>query len=178
MERADGLLAGVEGDVGGGVDDDAVLVVVAVAGLTGFCLAAAAARASIFAFVLWLGLFSLSLFLSFWSSIDDDRAGAHVVRVCVLVDGWRLDACQGRDAPGAKRISLFYASPEVDRRKSRWRSQRVELVCVCVSESLGWLKRGEEKDVLCSSCAGADVLWPGERRVRVLSVRSDGRGES
>lgn len=86
MERADGLLAGVEGDVGGGVDDDAVLVVVAVAGLTGFCLAAAAARASIFAFVLWLGLFSLSLFLSFWSSIDDDRAGARVVRVCVC--GW------------------------------------------------------------------------------------------
>lgn len=49
MERADGLLVGVEGgDTGGGVGD--------VAGLTGFCLAAAAARASIFAFVLWMGL--------------------------------------------------------------------------------------------------------------------------
>lgn len=93
MERADGLLPDVEGgDAGGGVGD--------VAGLTGFCLAAAAARASIFAFVLWMGLFFAEL------DVDDDRGGARVVRVR-WVGGWWLDALQGCDAPGACREAYF-----------------------------------------------------------------------
>ena len=76
MERADGLAEVEGGDAGGGVGD--------VAGLTGFCLAAAAARASIFAFVLWMGLFFAEL------DVDDDKAGARVVRV---VGRWVVVGC-------------------------------------------------------------------------------------
>jgi len=150
MERADGLADVEGGDTGGWVGD--------VAGLTGFCLAAAAARASIFAFVLWMGLFFAEL------DVDDDRGGARVVRVR-WVGGWWLDALQGCDAPGAKPRSLFYASPEVDRRKSGGR-RAVSWGVSWVLESLGVAQAGKRKMFSVRAVLEQMCFRPGERRVR------------